>query len=81
MNKVLFFAQLRERLGCDTINVEAGGLTVQALKELLAERDEHWSEWLLAKEVLVAVNQVLANGQTCIEAGDEVAMFPPVTGG
>lgn len=81
MNKVLFFAQLRERLGCDTLVVDATGLSVQALKQQLAQKSPQWHDWLLDKDVLVAVNQELADEQTRIGLHDEIAMFPPVTGG
>ncbi len=81
MNKVLFFAQLRERLGCDTIQLDAQGMSVRELRQVLAKRDERWRTWLLDKDVLVAVNQTLVDDNAALSTGDEVAMFPPVTGG
>ena len=81
MNKVLFFAQLRERLGCDTVQLDAQGMSVRELRQVLAKRDERWRTWLLDKDVLVAVNQTLVDDNTALSTGDEVAMFPPVTGG
>jgi molybdopterin synthase sulfur carrier subunit len=81
MNKVLFFAQLRERLGCDTVQLDAQGMSVRELRQVLAKRDERWRAWLLDKDVLVAVNQTLVDENAALSTGDEVAMFPPVTGG
>ncbi|WP_062567401.1 molybdopterin synthase sulfur carrier subunit [Pseudoalteromonas arabiensis] len=81
MNKVLFFAQLRERLGCDTVQLDAQGMSVRELRQVLAKRDERWRTWLLDKDVLVAVNQTLVDDNAALSTGDEVAMFPPVTGG
>ncbi|AXV66315.1 MULTISPECIES: molybdopterin converting factor subunit 1 [Pseudoalteromonas] len=81
MNKVLFFAQLRERLGCDSVQLDAQGMSVRQLRQTLAERDERWHTWLLDKDVLVAVNQILVDDNAAVGTGDEVAMFPPVTGG
>ncbi|MCP4586426.1 molybdopterin converting factor subunit 1 [Pseudoalteromonas sp.] len=81
MNKVLFFAQLRERLGCDSVQVDAQGMSVRQLRQTLAERDGRWHTWLLDKDVLVAVNQILVDDNAALGIGDEVAMFPPVTGG
>ncbi len=81
MNKVLFFAQLRERLGCDTVQLDAQGMSVRELRQVLAKRDERWRTWLLDKDVLVAVNQTLVDENAALSTGDEVAMFPPVTGG
>ncbi|WOC26816.1 molybdopterin synthase sulfur carrier subunit [Pseudoalteromonas sp. N1230-9] len=81
MNKVLFFAQLRERLGCDTVQLDAQGMSVRELRQVLAKRDERWRTWLLDKDVLVAVNQTLVDENAALSTGDEIAMFPPVTGG
>ena len=75
MNKVLFFAQLRERLGCDTIQLDAQGMSVRELRQVLAKRDERWRTWLLDKDVLVAVNQTLVDDNACLlytsDAADE----------
>ena len=81
MNKILFFAQLRERLECDNVLIDVSGLSVSELREFLAQKNEHWKTWILDKDVLVAINQTLAAGDSRIESGDEIAMFPPVTGG
>lgn len=81
MNKILFFAQLRERLDCAELSIDAAGLTVLELREKLANTSECWQLWVLDKDVLVAVNQSLALSTQKIAAGDEIAMFPPVTGG
>ncbi|WP_105169742.1 MoaD/ThiS family protein [Pseudoalteromonas sp. T1lg23B] len=81
MNKILFFAQLRERLQCDEVTLDAAGLQVSELRQQLAQRNERWRKWILEKDVLVAVNQSLAPAEFYIGSGDEIAMFPPVTGG
>lgn len=81
MNKILFFAQLRERLACDQLEIDAAGLNVGQLKQALVEQQPSWQEWLLERDLLVAINQTLVKVDTCIESGDEVALFPPVTGG
>ncbi len=81
MNKILFFAQLRERLQCDHLTLDASGQTVEQLKQQLAEQHPHWQEWLLERDVLIALNQTLVPAETMIGQGDEIAMFPPVTGG
>ncbi|MFA6700706.1 MAG: MoaD/ThiS family protein [Thiomicrospira sp.] len=48
----------------------------------LAERGEHWRETLLEnRSIQVAVNHDIAHRDTELKAGDEVAFFPPVTGG
>ncbi|PID45662.1 MAG: molybdopterin synthase sulfur carrier subunit [Proteobacteria bacterium] len=74
--KVLYFASLRESLAKaeDTIEFEealdAGGIW----QRLNPDR-------AIPEACLVAINQEYADLQTCVKAGDEVAFFPPVTGG
>lgn len=81
---VLFFASLREQLGVAREEFElpeavrtAGGLRVH-----IAARGGAWQAALAGpKLVRMAVNQDMAGPEAAIEAGDEVAFFPPVTGG
>jgi len=83
MIKVLYFARLRESLGLTEEAMEiADGLTVQDLMAKLAERGEPWNlEFDGCRPLRAAVNQTLVSNQTLIRNGDEVAFFPPVTGG
>jgi molybdopterin synthase sulfur carrier subunit len=81
---LLYFASLRESLGCSREQVAlAGGTpTVSSLIDQLRARDGHWSEaFSPGKSWRVAVNQQMANLATPLKPGDEVAFFPPVTGG
>ena len=82
--KLLFFAGLREQLGRGNEDLELppGVGTVAALRAHLMGRGEAWQAALAANRVLrVAVNQDMAQPSTSIKPGDEVAFFPPVTGG
>ncbi len=82
--KVLFFASLREQLGVAQEEVEIAGelSTIAELQRQLASRGEAWrSAFSGAKLLRCAVNQDMASPSTSIRAGDEVAFFPPVTGG
>ena len=84
MIRVLYFASLRERLGCETEELElpAGVSDIAGLLAYLRKRDVVWGEGLEAGErVLVARNQEMAGRVTVISDGDEVGVFPPVTGG
>jgi sulfur-carrier protein len=83
MIDVQYFASVRERLGIDSEQVDATGLgTVAALLDFLAERHgERGQRVLKEARVLAAVNQVVAESATAVKSGDEVAFFPPVTGG
>jgi len=81
MIHVKFFAYLRERLDCNGINMEYRGQpTVAVVRQELLGQDSRWQP-LAEMETLVAVNQVLCSEQYPISDGDEVAFFPPVTGG
>ncbi len=82
--KLLFFAALREQLGVadESIDLPEGVTTVEALRSHLTQRGEAWRQALAAGRALrVAVNQDMATPTTSIKAGDEIAFFPPVTGG
>lgn len=79
--KVKFFAQLRELLSCDELEISAPyPPTMEALKLELMKRGDNWQD-AFASNILMAKNQVLCDGDTAIAAGDEIAFFPPVTGG
>jgi molybdopterin synthase sulfur carrier subunit len=84
MIKVLYFARLREAIGHDSEQIElpAGVTTVGGLRDWLCARGAPWSEELNAdRRVLMAVNQDVADQDEGIVDGDEIAFFPPVTGG
>lgn len=82
MIKVLFFAQLRQELGCGFQEVANDNIyCVAELRQFLINKHPHWDKFLRNEKLLVAVNQTLVNAGQTIVAGDEVAFFPPVTGG
>ncbi|MDX1705903.1 molybdopterin converting factor subunit 1 [Pseudidiomarina sp.] len=82
MLTVKLFAALRERLDCASLTVDATGISrVSELKQALAARSPKWQHELSQNDVLCAVNQQLAAADMPLQAGDEVAFFPPVTGG
>jgi sulfur-carrier protein len=78
--KILYFAGLREAngTGADTIELPAGVTTVTSLRAMLGERHP---ALLTTKNLRVAVNQKMCGLDTPVADGDEVAFFPPVTGG
>ena len=82
--KVLYFASVREKLGKDAeeIDLPAGVSTVAGLRSHLRARGGAWTDALAETRLLrTAVNQDMAQPAGEIKAGDEVAFFPPVTGG
>lgn len=84
MVTLLYFANLRESLACSREQVALPGAsaTVASLIDHLRERGERWSDaFAPGKNFRVAVNQQMADVATPLKPGDEVAFFPPVTGG
>ena len=82
MIKVIFFAALREQLGCDGTEVSANyASSVAEVKDALGEKDEGWKNYLANNSLLCAVNHQMVQGDFAVKTGDEVAFFPPVTGG
>lgn len=84
MVTILYFAGLRERLDCATerLALPPGTPTVGIVVEKLRARDARWSEaFAPGRAWRVAVNQRMADAATPLAPGDEVAFFPPVTGG
>ncbi len=83
MIKILYFARLREALGLVSEELDLPqGTNVAKLMALLAARGDTWQQEFAGSHPLrAAVNQTLAPNSTVINTGDEVAFFPPVTGG
>jgi molybdopterin converting factor subunit 1 len=82
--RILYFAWLRERVGTgeECLAPPAGIATVGSLIAWLAERDAaHALAFANRGVIRCAVNQVFAGPDSPVKAGDEVAFFPPVTGG
>ena len=84
MITVLYFARLRESLGkgSEQIKLPAEVRDLEGLRALLVARGGAWAQELApSKPVRAAVNQAMALGDAPLADGDEVAFFPPVTGG
>jgi len=84
MITVLYFARLREALGTgsERIALPAAVRDVEGVRALLIARGGEWKKTLApGSPVRAAVNQAVAAGDTPVADGDEVAFFPPVTGG
>ncbi|WP_257283142.1 MoaD/ThiS family protein [Endozoicomonas sp. SESOKO1] len=83
MIKVLFFASFREKLNCEQLILEEGEYAslLSALKSQLAEKGEDWREVMMSDRTLVAINQNMTRQDVALQPGDEIAFFPPVTGG
>lgn len=82
--RVLYFARLREAVGMESEEIEFPGekANVAGLLDLLRKRGGVWTkEAGVDSGNRLAVNQQLAGLITPLQDGDEVAIFPPVTGG
>jgi sulfur-carrier protein len=82
--RILYFAWLRQKTGIDSEEVEMPShiTDVAGLIEWLKGRNENFAEALSDFEsIRVAVNQEFAEPDAPVAQGDEVAIFPPMTGG
>ena len=84
MIKILYFARLGEALGisAEEFELPADCNNVDNLVDLLRTRGDPFDSAFSGEaKVLVAINQEMAEQETAFNDGDEVAFFPPVTGG
>ncbi len=82
--KILYFAWLRQKIGHGEEQIEPpqSVATVGALVEWLqAQSPGHATAFANTKVVRVAINQEFADWSAPVGPGDEIAFFPPVTGG
>ena len=78
--KVYLFATLRDRAKARSIEVALDGpTTVAALRQIIAAQHASLAE--LLPQALVAVNQEFAFDEDAVNPDNEVALFPPVSGG
>jgi molybdopterin synthase sulfur carrier subunit len=82
MIRLLYFARLREALGLaeESYAVDADGVKLASLMQALAQRGAPW-DTVMQGTVRAAINQTIADPESLVRDGDEVAFFPPVTGG
>ncbi len=84
MIKILYFARIKEALGVgqESIVLPRDVNDVLALTARLRQRGVTWqTELAPGKALRVAVNQLMVGMDAAITDGDEIAYFPPVTGG
>jgi molybdopterin synthase sulfur carrier subunit len=84
MVTILYFARLREALGTGREELALPGNVgdIAAVRRTLLSRGGPWAEAFgETRRIRAAVNQEMASDATAVRDGDEVAFFPPVTGG
>jgi len=83
MITVVFFAALREQLGCSEIKIDATDAikSVVEVKQALTNMNKEWINFFENNSLLIAVNHDMVDENHPVKSGDEVAFFPPVTGG
>ncbi len=82
MIKILFFAALRERLQCRELQLALHRpCQVRDVLQQLQQQSATWQQIFSEQPLLCARNQQLCSLDAVVEPGDELAFFPPVTGG
>ena len=83
MLQLRYFASLRESLGIgdEQIELPDGVHDLPRLTRWLQDRDETWNSALSDPRLHVAINQEIVKRDAPVTDGDEIAWFPPVTGG
>lgn len=84
MITILYFARLKESVKYSTEQIELPDSVrcIADLKAMLAKRGDTWAtQFADHQPVRAAINHALVHNQALIRDGDEVAFFPPVTGG
>ncbi|HEX4551047.1 MoaD/ThiS family protein [Pseudomonas koreensis] len=78
-----YFASYRDRLnlGGEKIPLSDNLRSIEDVRQMLMARGEEWREVLGAGNLMCALNQELCQPSAAIEDFDEIAFFPPVTGG
>lgn len=84
MVTILYFAWLREHTGCAREDIKIND-TIQTVADIVTylkqQSDGHATALGNMETVRVAVNRTYGSVETKITSGDEIAFFPPVTGG
>jgi molybdopterin synthase sulfur carrier subunit len=78
--KVMYFARYRELLGLDVERLEGNFAVLDDVRQALVAKGGHYAV-LAEQNLMCARNEELCKLDEALEEGDEVAFFPPVTGG
>jgi molybdopterin synthase sulfur carrier subunit len=82
MIRILYFSWIREGVGTSEEKLETKSENVKELiNELKLKNEKYNSVFSKLDNIRVAVDQKLVNFETSIKNAEEVAFFPPMTGG
>ncbi|MEO8279428.1 MAG: MoaD/ThiS family protein [Ideonella sp.] len=82
MIQIRYFASIRESLGAsESVDFGAGGTIADLREQLLSSSPRHAAALARGKALRCALNQTMCAESAQLAEGDEVAFFPPVTGG
>lgn len=83
MIKILYFAKYREAAGRagDELNIQQPLTMAQLIEQVKSLHDETFLTAISQDQMLTALNQEMVESDVLVHPGDEVAIFPPVTGG
>jgi len=85
MLKIIFFARLREAVNMDEISFDLGNEKIKIVNDvilILTDRYSDFRDYIQHNNrLMIAVNQEIVDENFQLKSGDEVAFFPPVTGG
>lgn len=82
--RIVFFADIKEKLKTESLDLNPSDLTGKTIDDIishLSEKGDIWKTTLNEKNILCAVNKQLVKRNYVINPSDEIAFFPPVTGG
>lgn len=81
MINIVFFAALKEKLNCEALTLSSVNIqNVEQVMEKILEQHPNWQN-AFSQTVLIAVNHNMVDKSHPVSSGDEIAFFPPVTGG
>ena len=82
MIKIKYFASLREALDVDQEMIDfVEGRSISDIQVMLSDRSPVWSKSILDSNLIVSINQEVSDKSNLVSDCDEIAFFPPVTGG
>lgn len=81
MTKIKFFAGFREKIGRTEVELHIENATLSEVISILDKQVKGFKKIMEEGNVVIAVNHEVADSDTAVHNEDEIAIFPPVSGG